>query len=168
LDFLDDLSEADHLEKDPEEPQITKPSFESLEDLQIAAIVQFAPEIKKWLNSVESEAHKALEGGVKIDGLKLIKGKEGNRQWKDEEEADKLLKGKLKADERYTKKLITLPQAEKKLKGQELSTRFNNRFKELTFRAPAKPVLALESDPGEPIQTAAEEVLPNHEAEDLM
>lgn len=168
LDFLDDLSEADHLEKDPDEPQISKPSFETLDDLQLAAIVRFAPEIKKWLNSIESETHKALEAGKKIEGLKLVKGKEGNRQWKDEEEADKLLKGKLKADERYTKKLITLPQAEKALKGQELSTRFQNRFKELTFRAPAKPVLALEDDPREAIQTAAEEVLPNHDDEDLM
>ncbi len=166
---LDDLSHAE--EEPPEEgavKSISMPDFKSLSNAQLVAIVQHAPEIKKWLNSVESEAHKALEGGIKIDGLKLIKGKEGNRQWKDEEEADKLLKGKLKADERYTKKLITLPQAEKKLKGQELSTRFENRFKELTFRAPAKPVLALADDPGEEIQTAAEEVLPNHEGEDLM
>jgi hypothetical protein len=162
LDFLDDLSEDQNL------TPASTPSFESLDELQIAAIVRFAPEIKKWLNSVESEAHKALEAGKKIEGLKLVKGKEGNRQWKDEEEADKLLKGKLKADERYTKKLITLPQAEKALKSQELSTRFQNQFKELTFRAPAKPVLALEDDPREAIQTAAEEVLPNHDDEDLM
>lgn len=162
---LDDLSETDPA---TDEPPIQFPAFKSLTDSQLVAIVKHAPEIKKWLNSVESETHKALESGIKIEGLKLVQGKEGNRQWKDEEEADKLLKGKLKADERYTKKLITLPQAEKALKGQELSTRFQNRFAELTFRAPAKPVLALADDPREAIQTAADEVLPNHDGEDLM
>lgn len=160
IDTLEDLSE------NPEE--LEKPSFEALTERQVSTIVKYASEIKSWLNSVESEAHKALEAGKTIEGLKLVQGKEGNRQWLSEEDADKLIKTKLKADERYTKKLITLPQAEKLLKGQELSTRFTNRFKELTFRKPAKPTLALESDPREAINTSAETVLPNLDGEDLM
>lgn len=169
IDTLEDLSvEGENpIAEDGLNP-LSTPSFEALSESQVACIVRYASEIKSWLNSVESEAHKALEAGKHIEGLKLVNGKEGNRQWKDVEEADKLIKGKLKADQRYTKKLVTLPQAEKLLEGQELSTRFQNRFKELTFRAPAKPILALADDPREAISTAAEEVLPDHEAEDLM
>ncbi len=163
ISTLDDLSETDPATG---EPPLQFPGFDTLSDKQIAAIVKHAPGIKKWLNSVESETHKALEAGKHVEGLKLVEGTQGKRQWKDETEADKLIKSKLKADERYTKKLITLPQAEKLLKGQKLSTRFQNRFKELTFRAPAKNVLALTDDPREAIQTAAEEVLPDHTAED--
>tara|TARA_R110002020_G_scaffold472424_1_gene700411 strand:+ start:7991 stop:9274 length:1284 start_codon:yes stop_codon:yes gene_type:complete len=167
IDTLTDL-EADGDNKLPDGQMILMPDFEALSELQVATIVQHAPEIKKWLNSVESEAHKALEEGIPNPHLKLVQGKMGNRAWKDEEEADTLIKGKLKADQRFTKKLITLPQAEKLLKPMELTTRFKNRFKELTFRAPAKPILALADDPREAIKVSAEEVLTDLEADDMM
>jgi len=164
IDTLEDLTDEDL----PEGQEVTMPSFEALSESQVATIIEHAPSIKSWLNSIESEAHKALVAGLKIEGLKLVNGKLGNRAWKDIEEADKLIKGKLKADERYTKKLITLPQAEKLLKQLDLSTRFQNRLKELTLRAPAKPLLAIASDEREAISTSADEVLPDHEASDLI
>jgi hypothetical protein len=47
----------------------------------------------------------------------MVLGKRGNRAWTDEEEAAKLLRNrKLKADQMYTKKLISPAQAQKLLK----------------------------------------------------
>lgn len=167
VETLTDLTEPDH-HVTGEFFCVSTPDFRTLSDLQVAGIIKHSKEITSWLNSVEAEAFKALEAGIANPHLKLVAGNMGNRAWKDIEEADKLIKGKLKADERYTKKLITLPQAEKLLKGMELSTRFANRFVDLTFRAPGKPILALADDPRQALSTAAEDVLTNLECDDLM
>ena len=73
-------------------------------------------------------------------------GREGNRDWKDEEAADKLIAQKLKGDERYKKTLISPTQAAEKLDIKKQSTRFQNLFEALITRSPAKKVMALASD----------------------
>lgn len=55
--------------------------------------------------------------GQPVEGTKLVVGRAGARQWSDEEQAEEVLKGaRLKADEMYTKKLVSPTQAEKLLK----------------------------------------------------
>jgi len=166
VELLTDLTETKHTKG--ESYTVPAPDFETLSEAQITAIVKNASSIKSWLNSVESEAYKLLEAGSTIEGLKLVQGKLGNRTWLDIGEADTLIKSKLKADQRYTKKLITLPQAEKLLKPLKLSTRFNNRFNELTHRPPGKPVLTTTEDPRECINTTAADVLTDLSEQDLM
>jgi hypothetical protein len=133
-----------------------------LTDQQIAAVVKHGPGLIKWVNSVTKGAYDSLKEGHKIEGLKLVEGKPGNRKWADEQQADTLIKSKLKADERYTRKLITLPQAEKKLKAlhaeKPLSTRFWNRFKELTFRQQGAEVMVPDDDPREALTDPTDEL----------
>ena len=146
----------------------TYPTMDELSDEQIAVVVEHGKSFEKWLKSVASEAKKRIEGGVPVKGLKVVAGKLGNRGWNDEAAADKLISGKLKAGERYTRKLITLPQAEKLLKGMELSTRFENRFKELTTRKPGSPVLVTDADDRPSIMEAPEDTFTDLEEDDSL
>lgn len=143
--------------------KVTLPTVDSLTDEQIAVVVEHGKTFEKWLKSVAAEAKKRIEGGIPVKGLKVVQGKLGNRGWNDEAAADKLLSGKLKAAERYTRKLITLPQAEKLLKGVELSTKFQNRLKDLTQRKPGSPVLVTDADERPSIMGPAEEEFDNIE-----
>tara|TARA_R110000744_G_scaffold136618_1_gene246634 strand:+ start:1798 stop:3033 length:1236 start_codon:yes stop_codon:yes gene_type:complete len=129
------------------------PDIESLTDKQIATVVNHGKALIKWVNSITDDAKERILKGVKVDGLKIVNGNRGQRKWTNEEEADKLIKTKIKAEERYTKKLISLAQAEKLLKGTKLSTRFNNRFLELTDRKPGSPILVAGDDDRESITT---------------
>ena len=118
----------------------------ALTDEQIVAVVTHGKDVIKWINSVMEDAQKRLSDGAEIDGLKMVEGKLGNRVWADEDQAKSLIKSRLKADQYYKKTLITLPQAEKLLKGVDLSPRFKNRFTALTARKPGSPVMVLSSD----------------------
>ena len=143
------------------------PTDGTLTDNQIALVVTAGGDLIKWVNSVQADALERIQGGVAIEGLKLIAGRPGNRAWVSEEEAEKLLKPKLGAAEVFTKKLISISQAEKKLKGEKLSTRFQNRLKELATRGEGKPKLAPASDPSPDISIRAENEFSN-EGEDLL
>lgn len=139
------------------EETVKFPTAETLSDAQIARIVLEGDDLIKWVNSVQADALERIQGGVPIEGLKLIAGRPGNRAWTSEEDAEKLLKPKLGAAEVFTKKLISISQAEKLLKGKELSTRFQNRFAELTTRSEGKPKLAPASDPSPDIMLKVED-----------
>jgi hypothetical protein len=146
----------------------TYPSVDSLTDEQIAIVVEHGKTFEKWLKSVAAEAKKRIEGGVPVKGLKVVQGNPGNRKWDDEAAADKLLAGKLKANERYDRSLISPTQAEKLLKGVELSTKFQNRLKDLTKRKPGSPLLVLESDERPSIMGPAEEEFDNIEEDNSL
>jgi hypothetical protein len=126
--------------------KFTGPEFEALTDKQIATVVNHGKELVKWVNSVTDDAKERILKGIPVEGLKIVQGNRGQRKWVDEEEAEKLIKTKIKAEDRYTRKLISLAQAEKLLKGSDLSTRFKNRFEELTDRKPGSPILVSEDD----------------------
>ena len=79
--------------------KVTYPELDTLTDEQIAVVVEHGKSFEKWLKSVASEAKKRIEGGIPVAGLKVVDGKMGNRGWDNDEEADTLLKGKLKVDQ---------------------------------------------------------------------
>lgn len=103
--------------------------------------------IEKFLGDVE-EYLEALAKERPLPGLKWVEGRQGNRAWGNEGEADTFLKGqKLKQEERYTFKLKTPTQIEALLKEKiEKSTRTKNRFDQLVTRSNGKPVLVSEDD----------------------
>lgn len=146
-----DLVNLPDLKGDPEL------SARSLTEEQITAIILGKPDLVKWLNDVESYAVEAIQNKIGIKGLKLVRGRMGNRSWTDEEAADKLIAKYIPAKDRYTKKLLSVTQAEKMLpkfpeEGEKateetVSTRFANRFKELVVRPEGKATLAREDDP---------------------
>jgi hypothetical protein len=70
-----------------------------------------------WLDAVESRMLTDMLDGATADEWKLVQGRGGNRRWSDEDEAASVMKkSKLKVDEIYEKKLISVAAAEKLLK----------------------------------------------------
>ena len=118
--------------------------------------------IRRFLDDIEEHLEARALAGAATPGTKLVSGREGNRAWSNEDEADVFLKGqKMKEAERYNFKLKSPTQIEAVLKDKlATSTRTQNRFNALVSRSPAKPVLALASDK-RPAITAAVNLLPD-------
>jgi hypothetical protein len=106
----------------------------------LSTLVLHKSKIVGWLNKMEAYAIEQIEAGNQQNapGLKVVPGKDGDRIWTNEDEASKLLACRLSVPDRYVRKLISVAEAEKRLKGMDLSTRFTNRFKELVTRPPGK------------------------------
>jgi hypothetical protein len=112
---------------------------------QIGAVLSVRNDIKKWVEDIATFALALVEQGTQIPGHKLVAGR-GRRQWTDEAAAEKLLRNKLPKAECFEQKLLSVPKAEKVLKGMELSTRFTNQFETLVTKSEGRPVLAPEDD----------------------
>lgn len=132
------------------------PSAHALTPEQRSRILLAKKDLVSFLNAVEEAVMAEALAGKPVPGWKLVAGRPGNRKWKDEEAAAKLLSNHLSSDERYTKKLISPTQAEKLLADKNLSTRFSNRMDELVTREEGKPSLAPETDPRPELVLTAE------------
>ena len=100
--------------------------------------------IKSWITAVETRVNFLLQQGQKVPGYKLVMGRQGNRAWRNVEEAENALKTfKLKEDERYIKKLISPTQALKCLKD---SPKRIAKLEGLIIRPEGKPTVVPESD----------------------
>ena len=107
---------------------------------RIGHFLNIAPNIEKFFSSVRTRAYEFLINGTKIPGWKLIVGK-STRRWSDEGEVGKAMRrAKIKADDMYTKKLISPPQAEKIL------GKSHRIMKEYVTKPPGAPTLAKEDD----------------------
>lgn len=114
------------------------------ENTRLAALLAAAGLVDAWLKAVRSEAETRLHAGEQLPGFKLVQGKQGNRAWTDEDEAEQILKSmRLKQEEMYTFKLISPTQAEKVLKD---SPKRWNRAKALIGQKPGSPTVVPESD----------------------
>jgi hypothetical protein len=85
---------------------------------QLAEAMRAAPLIEDFIKAIRAEVERRLLAGEAVPGFKIVRGKAGNRQWADEKVAEAQLKKRLKADQAYTKKLVTPTQAEKLFKKQ--------------------------------------------------
>lgn len=73
--------------------------------------------IEHWCKSIRAEVERRLLAGQPVRGYKIVRGKQGNRAWTSEAEAEAKLKSfRLKQDEMYTRSLISPTSAEKLLK----------------------------------------------------
>ena len=86
----------------------------TMDDAQIAQILEAAPLMRQLLEGVEKEAQRRLEAGQSIPGLKLVHGR-GSRVWAlpEEEMAEKLIKMGIPKTAVYETKLVTPAKAEK-------------------------------------------------------
>lgn len=92
--------------------------------------------VKAWMQGVETAFKGYVSAGAAGTGYKFVAGRK-NRQWRNEEEAEKFLVGAL-GDNAFTKKLKSVAQAEKaKVKG----------FEELVEIKLGNPSMVPESDP---------------------
>ncbi len=86
----------------------------TMDDTQIAQIMEAAPLMRQLLEGVEKEALRRLKAGQTIAGLKLVNGR-GSRTWSlnDEETAARLIKMGVPKGAVYETKLVSPAKAEK-------------------------------------------------------
>jgi hypothetical protein len=86
----------------------------TMDDAQIAQIMEAAPLMRQLLEGVEKEALRRLEMGQVIPGLKLVNGR-GSRAWAlpEDEMAEKLVKMGIPKSAVFETKLVTPAKAEK-------------------------------------------------------
>ncbi|MEB7619809.1 DUF2800 domain-containing protein [Klebsiella aerogenes] len=113
---------------------------------QLAEIYGQADFLESWLKAIRDRVNSELNAGHPVPGFKLVTGKQGNRAWRDEVEAEELLKSfRLKQDQMYSQKVISPTQAEKLLKKE--SPRRWTKVEALITRSDGKPTIAPETDP---------------------
>ncbi|MFS1582580.1 MAG: DUF2800 domain-containing protein [Candidatus Arsenophonus phytopathogenicus] len=80
---------------------------------QMAKLYPHVDLIESFCKALRNRVAEALHSGQSVPGFKLVTGKQGNRTWGDEREAETLLKNaKIKQEQIYHKKTISPPQAE--------------------------------------------------------
>lgn len=109
-----DLTTADELERDA----IVETSIATAEAAgDLGAKMDAVPLVEMWCKAIRARVEKQLLEGKPVAGYKLVEGKRGARQWADDIEAEKKLKGmRLKKEQMYDFKLISPTSAEKLLK----------------------------------------------------
>jgi len=86
----------------------------TMDDVQIAQIMEAAPLMRQLLEGVEAEALRRMQAGQTIPGLKLVNGR-GSRAWAlpEAEMAEKLVKMGIPKGAVYETKLVSPAKAEK-------------------------------------------------------
>lgn len=112
----------------------------------LAEAMSRCDDLEHWIKAVRAEVEARLLAGTPVKGYKIVQGREGNRAWTDETEAEKLMRDqfRLKADDMYTKKVISPTSAEKLLK--EASPKRWTKLQPLIHRAAGAKSVAPESD----------------------
>ena len=96
--------------------------------------------IESWLKAVEQAAYEKLSNGEDVDGFKLVAGR-SLRKWADEQAAIDTLSNEFDDDKLFTKKFVSVAQAEK-LIGKVNFSEFSN----LVVKPEGKPTLAPSND----------------------
>ncbi len=129
------------INKVPEQPR----EAAGLSSELLGTLVSRSDLIESVTREWRAEGKRRLEAGMAVLGWKLVMGKKGNRQFSSEAEAEKIMKAaRMKSDEMYSKKLITLPVAEKLLKKPKPKV-WAKLFALLT-QADGAPAMAIASD----------------------
>jgi hypothetical protein len=115
------------------------PPVDTLTNTQLAAALSAKRLITGWLDAVEQLIVGQLLDGQSVPGYKLVAGR-SLRQWVDESQAETALAELVPADKLYTRKLISVAQAEKLLKRAKLP-------QDLVTKPEGKPTLAPADDP---------------------
>lgn len=100
---------TNELVPEPGEVQLPVPATLTLEEL--GRVMEAAGPLADWLKAVMNHMRDLTEAGVKT-GYKLVP-KRGRRLWKNETEAEQVLRDSLGDDEAFTRKLLSVTQAEK-------------------------------------------------------
>lgn len=80
----------------------------------VGAALAKVDRIEDWCKALRTEAERMMLAGQVVPGYELVQGKQGNREWVDQVEAEKLLKSMLRTNELvYDFKLISPTSAEK-------------------------------------------------------
>jgi hypothetical protein len=86
----------------------------SMDDEHLAICMDAVDMVEGWCKAMRARTERRLLDGAQLPGWKLVQGKQGNRQWADPVEAEKVLKGfRLPKDKMYDFSLISPTTAEK-------------------------------------------------------
>ena len=130
----------------------------TMDNDQLAKLLEAAPLIRSMLDSAQDEVLKRLESGQRVDGFKLVNGR-GSRQWalSDNEMADRLQKMGVPKAAVYKTEVVSVAQAEKltwtkKKNGEEVRQGLTPRQlktmqEEYVITKAGKITVAPESDP---------------------
>jgi hypothetical protein len=113
--------------------------------------------VEDWCKAIRAEIERRLLQGLSVTGYKLVEGKQGNRKWSDEAQAEAAMKSmRLKSDEMYERKVISPTAAEKVLKQTPAKW---EKLQKLIVRNPGKPSVAKADDkrPALAVHTATAE-----------
>ena len=130
----------------------------TMDNEQLAKLLEAAPLIRSMLDSAQDEVLKRLESGQRVDGFKLVNGR-GSRQWalSDTDMADRLQKMGVPKTAVYKTEVVSVAQAEKltwtkKKNGEEVRQGLTPRQlktmqEEYVITKAGKITVAPESDP---------------------
>ena len=122
-----------------EEAAPAAPAPDTLSDAQIANIVRWSGDLKKWLTAVEKHALDEANNGKTYPGLKLVEGRSVRKYTDEEAVAQKV---QALGQEPYEKKLLGIT-AMTKLLGKKT---FDETLGEYLHKPEGKPTLVVESD----------------------
>lgn len=161
VQVFNDFAELDKLEA-PSPPLV--PDSAAWLGTALTAI----PLIKVWVKAVEAKALEELQTGREVTGHKLVQGRDGNRKWADDVEAEATLKKlRLKKDEMYEQKIIT-PTAAAKLLEKEFPTKWK-ALQPLITRSEGGVTVAPMSDKRPAIEVSvAKDVFEDMSIDDLL
>lgn len=112
---------------------------------ELATIYPRLKLVEDWITAVRGRVSEALLSGEKLQGLKVVRGKRGNRSWSDAAEAETTLKGmRIKSDVMYKQVLQTPTVLEKAL--AESAPRKWKKVAALIVQSEGSLQPALESD----------------------
>ena len=130
------------------------PEVEKVETDEIVSIWKNRAAIVNWLNQAEEHLTRLLVGGERVEGLKLVQGREGNRKWKDEKVAEKALV-KLLDDKAFAPRQLVSPSKAEELAPKEDKKTVENLVRSLVTRSEGKPVVVDSKDKREEYVPAA-------------
>lgn len=115
-----------------------------IDDQFLVAIYTRHKGIESFLKDVEEYLEQRVKDGETIEGVKLVKGREGNRAWLDDAEADRwITQNGLKKKDRYDQSLKSPAKIEALLSNALTSSeRLKRNFEKLLTRSAARDVLA--------------------------
>lgn len=100
--------------------------------------------VEGWCKAVCNETDAALRSQKKVPGWILAEGRKGDRKYRDEDKAARIMAAALTPDELYTKKLVSPAQAEKLLKKPSPETWA--RLNTIIYQEDGKPSVVRDSE----------------------
>jgi hypothetical protein len=131
---------------------LVTPDPDEMGDNALAEVLRWVPFIKKYLQSVETEALRKLEHGEKVPGFKLVE-KRPSRKWADPEDAVKrLMEMGLDEEDIFSVPSILSPAQMEKHFTKELAQEMNDK---LVVRESSGTKIVPEDDPAPEVSAGA-------------
>jgi len=126
-------------------PSLANKMFDVIQDksITLSELAPWTDIARKWADSIDIQVFNELSTGNNVEGYKLVKGRRGNRKWKDEDLAKDWLT--INIGEKMYKHTIISPADADKILGKSILP------KELTLQEEGKNVVVLENDKREKI-----------------